>query len=234
LCCFSFFICLFCCLFFFIWLLCCLFFFIWLLCCLSFIWLLCCLSFIWLLCCLSFIWLLCCLFFFFWLLCCLSFFIWLLCCLTFFIWLLCCLPFFFWSLCCLPFFSSQTLNTLWYLQTLQSFLKNCEYLSFGISNSIWSNICLSNNSLHYMVLYNDSYIEIYVHHPQLFNARKTSCHTYMYMLCIMAGRSYLLRNISANLGDIEICSNNESHVSRDHQLRKTLFFDMNVLHIKLG
>ena len=37
----------------------------------------------------------------------------------------------------------------------------------------------------------------------------------------------------ANLGDIEICSNNESHVSRDHQLRKTLFFDMNVLHIKL-
>ena len=52
--------------------------------------------------------------------------------------------------------------------------------------------------------------------------------------CIMAGRSYLLRNISANLGDVEICSNNESHVSRDHQLRKTLFFDMNVLHIKLG
>ena len=31
---------------------------------------------------------------------------------------------------------------------------------------------------YYMVLYNDSYIEIYVHHPQLFNARKTSFHMY--------------------------------------------------------
>jgi hypothetical protein len=49
-----------------------------------------------------------------------------------------------------------------------------------------------------MVLYNDSYIEIYVHYPQLFSDRKESFH--IYIVCIMAGTSYLLRKISRELG----------------------------------
>jgi hypothetical protein len=84
------------------------------------------------------------------------------------------------------------------VEIVASASKNCEYLSFGISSSILSNMCLSKNSLHHMVLYNDSYIEINIRHPQLFSDRKESFH--IYVLCIMAGTSYLLRKISRELG----------------------------------